>query len=144
MKRLIISVVVIAVVAIVAASPRDPAPKSTQVWAEHPSTPVVPAKVEDYAGTAIELARRDVSAAMRDPSSAAFRDLSAVKTPSGRGVIVCGEVTGKNGFGGFTGFREFIWAPGSVILGENTKRAAFVKAWNGTCAKWQTIVSVKS
>ena len=144
MKRLIISIVVIAVVAIVAASPRDPAPKSTQVWAEHPSTPVVPAKVEDYAGTAIELARRDVSTAMRDPSSATFRNLSAVKHPSGKFLAVCGEVSGKNGFGGFTGFNHFIWTTMGVVLEESTKRATFVKSWNGSCVKWQTIVSVKS
>lgn len=47
-----------------------------------------------------------VAGQLRDPSSAQFRDLR--KTRQG---VVCGEVNGKNGYGGYAGFQRFIAKP---------------------------------
>ncbi len=51
-----------------------------------------------------------VAAQLRDPSSAEFRDLTIGENSS------CGEVNGKNGFGAYSGFREFVYARGVVLF----------------------------
>lgn len=43
--------------------------------------------------------------AMRDPDSATFRNVES------REGVVCGEVNGKNGYGGYAGFRRFSYNP---------------------------------
>lgn len=50
----------------------------------------------------------------KDPSSAQFRNLKI--TSDGR--IVCGEVNGKNSYGGYTGFKAFyaVWQSGTVMV----------------------------
>src|SRR5260370_28700524 len=48
---------------------------------------------------------------LRDPQSAVFRDLSATNDRkiggSPAGLVVCGYVNAKNGFGGYTGEKMF-------------------------------------
>lgn len=44
-----------------------------------------------------------------DPSSAMFRKVRVVRDHGV--VVVCGEINGKNRFGGYTGFQRF-WAKG--------------------------------
>lgn len=58
---------------------------------------------------------------MRDPSSASFRNVFIEKrvTEDGREPItVCGEVNGRNGYGGFTGFQAFIAIGDKVEVGK--------------------------
>jgi hypothetical protein len=67
----------------------------------------------------IETAKKDVLKKLNDPDSARFSDLSA-KEKDGRG-IVCGRVNAKNRYGGYEGFRPFLYDPaisvGSIIYG---------------------------
>jgi hypothetical protein len=63
-----------------------------------PEVPVPPAAAQAVA--------RDVANQMKDPNSAQFRNWHAFT--SDKGLIVCGEVNGRNGFGGYVGFTHFV------------------------------------
>lgn len=52
---------------------------------------------------AIERVESEIAQRMLDPSSAQFKDVR-LKRPG----LVCGEVNGRNRFGGFTGFKVFV------------------------------------
>ncbi|TDJ77243.1 hypothetical protein E2H86_08660 [Pseudomonas putida] len=68
----------------------------------------------------IDRAREAVAEKLNDPGSAQFRNERSVK-----GGWVCGEVNGKNAFGGYIGFKRYTvtWMPdGSNVValeGEN-------------------------
>lgn len=51
-----------------------------------------------------------IKASARDPGSVRFRDVFTVNLgdDSERLILVCGQVTGRNGFGGYTGFDRFV------------------------------------
>jgi hypothetical protein len=77
---------------------------------------------------------------LRDPQSAIFRDLSATNDrkigQSPAGLVVCGHVNAKNGFGGYTGEKPFINFYGTMLTEiEPTPRTKkFNAAWNKLCA----------
>ena len=67
----------------------------------------------DHVGPEVPLpaaARQAVAQAvantMKDPNSAEFRDWHAFQ--SQKGLLVCGEVNAKNGYGGYVGFTHFV------------------------------------
>jgi len=67
----------------------------------------------DYIATA-EVAIKDQA---RDPGSVAFANERVVRHGDGS-VNVCGKVNGANGFGGKTGFQDFVWGtPTSHVAG---------------------------
>lgn len=43
---------------------------------------------------------------LKDPFSAQFANLREVKM--GTGIVLCGDVNGKNGYGAYVGFRPFV------------------------------------
>lgn len=51
---------------------------------------------------------------LRDPSSAQFRNVEKIVQPDG-GTGVCGEINGKNAYGGYAGFTRFV-VDGSRVL----------------------------
>lgn len=56
----------------------------------------------------------------RDPSSATFRNVFIQKRVAKDGrepVVVCGEVNGRNAYGGFTGFQSFVLLGNTVTVG---------------------------
>lgn len=55
---------------------------------------------------AIENAKKAIADSLKDPSSAQFRNVRIVKY--GDGSVVCGEVNGKNSYGGYVGFKTFV------------------------------------
>lgn len=57
-----------------------------------------------------------VRATMMDPDSAQFRN---VERCSGDTSVWTGDVNGKNGFGAYTGFKPFFYAPGRVEFAGN-------------------------
>lgn len=92
---------------------------SGQAWA---------ATRDEWPGIAIYNAKQAVEARLRDPGSAEFRNVGvywpvrSVKTPQ----AVCGEVNGKNGFGGFTGYQAFVWLPFDANLKPNLSGTAYI------------------
>lgn len=61
---------------------------------------VRPAEVADYT----ERARDALTRELKDPSAAQLRDVMFHRSEV---PVICGFVNGKNGFGGYTGFRRF-------------------------------------
>ena len=55
---------------------------------------------------------QDVSQLLRDPDSAQFRGVE----PCAQGSGFTGEVNGKNAYGGYAGYVEFIWIDGTAAL----------------------------
>lgn len=51
-------------------------------------------------------AKESIRNLLKDKDSAQFRSVTAIVY--GTSKSVCGEVNGKNGFGGFTGFQKFL------------------------------------
>jgi hypothetical protein len=69
---------------------------------------------------------RAVREILKDPNSAMFGTMFS------RNGLVCGYVNAKNGFGAYTGKREFMYRKGRAVL--NDGRATFLKVWNSKCA----------
>lgn len=106
------------------------------------AAPVGALEPKDVAHAAIQVAKIRVKEQLRDPGSATFRSVTALETPKG-GVIVCGEVNSKNGFGGFTGHKKFVRSSDTLVMEESFDAAEFVTLWNGTCAAWKVLLTEK-
>lgn len=70
-----------------------------------------------------------IRAASRDPASVAFRHEVVILHQ--RGAVVCGEVNGRNGFGGMTGFTRFISVNAKYQLDDGL--AEFQSFWTEAC-----------
>lgn len=55
-------------------------------------------------------AEEAVRQSMKDPDAAQFKNIKSVKTLKAI-PVVCGEVNGKNSYGGFVGFKRFAYYP---------------------------------
>lgn len=55
---------------------------------------------------AVKKATASVANSLKDPSSAQFRNVRIASYKGGS--VVCGEVNGKNSYGGYVGFRPFV------------------------------------
>jgi hypothetical protein len=77
---------------------------------------------------------------LRDPQSAAFSGLLSTNDRkikgASAGLVVCGHVNAKNGFGGYTGDKAFInfYATRLVEIEPTPRTSAFVASWNSLCA----------
>jgi len=65
---------------------------------------------------------------LRDPESAMFRGI--VQRPG----LICGYVNARNGFGGYSGFKEFTISDGGKVRMNDGSRN-FANRWNSTCAR---------
>jgi hypothetical protein len=55
---------------------------------------------------AVEDMKKSVARSLKDPTSAQFRNVRLV--PYINGKVLCGEVNGKNSYGGYSGFTAFV------------------------------------
>lgn len=71
---------------------------------------------------------------MKDPSSTEFGLSRRLVTADGKN-IVCGTVNSKNGFGGYVGFKRFIYIyeSGSVMVEQSARESDFSQAWHSLC-----------
>lgn len=70
---------------------------------------------------------------LRDPESAEFRDVRVRHTNGS--TAVCGQVNAKNGFGGYTGYTDFI-VLGAIPMTRSSENArAFAKLWTRFCTE---------
>lgn len=60
--------------------------------------------------TELEKIKLEVGALLKDPGSVQIRELRIAESPEGR--FYCGEVNGKNAYGGYAGFVDFNSLPG--------------------------------
>lgn len=65
-----------------------------------------------------DAAKKLVANRLRDPSSAQFRNVQVVKQQDGTSAV-CGEVNGKNAYGGYVGFQSFVVKGSEVHLRGN-------------------------
>ena len=67
---------------------------------------------------------------LRDPDSAQFRNLHIADGPLSKKV--CGEINGKNQFGGYAGYRRFVYSSGTAKI-EDTEAVFnnFAIDWDG-------------
>lgn len=68
-----------------------------------------------------------VKSILRDPDSAKFRGIVQ------RNGVICGYVNSKNGFGGYTGYKEFMITRTHINFNDGSRK--FMNHWNSTCAK---------
>ncbi|MBF7010329.1 hypothetical protein QUC32_11670 [Novosphingobium resinovorum] len=59
-----------------------------------------------------EIALQDARDLMKDPSSVKFKDVSIY--PSAK--CMQGKILGKNGFGAYAGYSDFVWIDGKLYL----------------------------
>jgi hypothetical protein len=69
----------------------------------------------------IKEAKNEVAEAMRDPSSAEFRNVKSFKVNTS--TMVCGEVNGKNGFGAMAGYNYFLYISPLIRVAKNSKES---------------------
>ncbi|NLT88982.1 MAG: hypothetical protein GXW93_14035 [Pseudomonas lactis] len=82
-----------------------------------------------FGAETIVAAQRAVRRALKDPSSALFKDVYANYTEA-FGVVACGWINSKNSFGAYTGFKRFVSSGKSAILeGQDN----ITDAWVGAC-----------
>lgn len=86
-------------------------------------------------------ARQAVTDKVRDPSSAQFRNVRRIEHSNGS-TMFCGEVNGRNAYGGMSGFQRFEagvdrTGDASALIdgGEELNSAYFEGAWNQFCGR---------
>lgn len=78
----------------------------------------------------IDTAKKAISYSLVDPDSAKFREVFIAPNQ----VAVCGEVNAKNSFGGYVGFRKFMYSPAKQ--GIDGDGSYFVEArWEDRCIR---------
>lgn len=84
-------------------------------------------------------ARQAVVSKLRDPSSAQFRNVRRIEHSNGS-TMFCGEVNGRNAYGGMSGFQRFEagvdrTGDASALIdgGEELNTTYFEGAWNQFC-----------
>lgn len=86
----------------------------------------------------VKQAKEAVANQLRDPESAQFRNMTETRKTSllEHGVVtVCGEVNGKNAYGGYVGFQRFVSRPSvGVVYMENTW-STFDSVWSRHCSE---------
>ncbi|SDZ49364.1 hypothetical protein [Delftia lacustris] len=70
----------------------------------------------------IASAKTAVSNGLKDPQSAQFRNVRLVAYQEG--AVVCGEVNGKNSYGGFTGFKRFAATSEAALIDQTSSNQA--------------------
>jgi hypothetical protein len=81
----------------------------------------------------IELNQDRIKARLKDSGSAQFRNAfvsNAIGSP-----IVCGEVNGKNSFGGYIGFQRFISGGAIQVLEADMAVGEMDKTWSQVCRR---------
>ncbi|WP_411834025.1 hypothetical protein [Pseudoxanthomonas mexicana] len=82
-----------------------------------------------FGAKTIVAAEHAVRRELKDPDAAQFKEVRANYTEE-FGVVACGRVNAKNEFGGYTGFRRFVF-DGKIVIVEGRDNVA--DAWVGAC-----------
>lgn len=93
-------------------------------------------KEENKAGMLLFMAQQQIKASAKDPSSVVFQG-EQLHQKTKYGAVACGEVNGKNSFGGYTGMKGFVVTEkdGEILLEGSQNNKEFIKIWNEICAK---------
>lgn len=82
------------------------------------ATSVKAALVNETPQQVMEKGKKAIADSLKDPSSAQFRNVRLVEYLDG--AVICGEVNGKNSYGAYVGFNDFVSGINSGTM-RNTK-----------------------
>lgn len=88
---------------------------------------------DSYIGSQVYVVEMMVKKQMKDPDSTQFRNWSYVKASADRPATVCGEVTSKNSFNGYTGYRKFLVKMDTTDFGIERSTNGFDDLYNKLC-----------
>lgn len=78
---------------------------------------------------------------LRDPDSARFRNLGVYRWTTGKGgIAVCGDINGKNSFGGYVGYRGFVVYGGVAVIEEPDGSGTYPIVGPAVCRELVTAV----
>jgi hypothetical protein len=81
-----------------------------------------------------------VASMLRDPQSALFRDVWAVKSPlPPHGIIYCGEVSGRNAFNGYGDAVQFFATRSEAWLAADQ---VHINVYNQFCGAGEKVIQV--
>jgi len=84
----------------------------------------------------VENGKEAAAAKLKEPNSAEFRNVSFNKSNLQGKIIpvVCGEINGRNSYGGYSGFQRFVSTGKTMTIFQNEMDYnEFVKVWNQLC-----------
>jgi len=81
--------------------------------------------------TAVALGQTRLESSLKDAPTAKFQNRFVSR--AGDGLVYCGEVNARNGFGGYNGYRHFIVGPNDPVVIDGEAQA-FDLAWSGECS----------
>jgi len=84
---------------------------------------------------AVESAKALVAERFKDPSSVQFRNIVAYGNATPPSIaMLCGQVNGKNAYGGYVGFRRFVSNGGASVEIEDAENSRSMnRLWPSTC-----------
>ena len=88
---------------------------------------------DKHAATMVYITKDLVKKMMKDPDSVEFRAMSYIKAASDLPATVCGEVTGKNSFNGYTGYKKFLFKTDTTEFGIEGSTNNFFDEYNKYC-----------
>ena len=85
-------------------------------------------------------ARPKFLASLKDPEAAKLRNVFVSESKpldggKGGSLILCGEVNGKNSYGGYVGFRRFYSTGGATHVIDNDEGESFDALYDALCTK---------
>lgn len=90
-------------------------------------------KFDKYIGSRVAVVEMMVRKQMKDSDSAQFQNWHYVKASPDLPATICGEVTGKNSFNGYTGYRKFLVKMDTTEFGIERSTKGFDKLYNELC-----------
>lgn len=88
---------------------------------------------DTHAAAMVYVAQDLVKKMMKDPESVEFRNMSYVKASTDLPATVCGEVTGKNSFNGYAGYKKFLLKTDTSEFGIEGQTNNFFDEYNKYC-----------
>lgn len=88
---------------------------------------------DSYIGSRITVVEMLVRKQMKDPDSTKFRNWHYVKAETDLPATVCGEVSAKNSFNGYTGFKKFLFKTDTTEFGIEGSTKNFSDEYNKLC-----------
>ena len=84
----------------------------------------------------ITIMLKDYKQVLKDPDSAKYRNEFVAESQYGDDFNVCGEVNARNSFGGYIGYKKYIWVGSSseVVIDNNSDNSELFNAtWKMAC-----------
>lgn len=88
---------------------------------------------DNYIGGQVAAVEMLVRKQMKDPESAQFQNWHYVKAAPDLPATICAEVSGKNSFNGYTGYRKFLVKMDTTEFGIERSTKGFDKLYNQLC-----------